>query len=63
MKKTIFWILAVVITLTSAYYQRKTGPNHPKNVKITLSDETLKFKLIRSGDSNEDLVIKIPQFD
>jgi len=63
MKKTLFWILAVVITLASAYYQRKTGPNHPKDVKIILNEEPVKFKLIRSGDSNEDLAIEIPLID
>ena len=30
MKKVLFWILAVVITLGASIYQRKTGPTNPK---------------------------------
>ena len=60
MKKTLFWILAVVITLASAYYQRKTGPTYPKPVEIQLNDTNFEFELPRSGDSNEDCLIELP---
>ncbi len=63
MKKTLFWTLAIIITLASAYYQRKTGPTYPKNVEVELESEIVKFKLPRSGDSNKDQEIKIPLQD
>jgi len=29
----VFWVLAVVITLSASYYQRATGPTNPKSVQ------------------------------
>jgi hypothetical protein len=29
MKKTLFWVLSLIITLSFAVYQRKTGPTYP----------------------------------
>lgn len=60
MKKVIFWVLAIIITLSSAYYQRKTGPTYPKNFSLELSDETVEIKLPRSNVSEEDCAINIP---
>ena len=60
MKKFLIWTLAVFITLGSAYYQRKTGPTHPKKVVIQLSETQLKFKLLRNSDSDKDCIIEIP---
>ncbi|MBI9052547.1 MAG: hypothetical protein JEY96_01935 [Bacteroidales bacterium] len=60
MKKTIFWILAIIITLSSAYYQRKTGPTYPKKINIELSGNILDFKLPRSNVSEVDCFIEIP---
>ncbi|HAM10144.1 MAG: hypothetical protein A2X05_18525 [Bacteroidetes bacterium GWE2_41_25] len=48
MKKTILWILTIVITLGAAYYQRKTGPTHPKQIIVNLNDTIYKLKLVRS---------------
>ena len=48
MKKTLLWILTVLITLSAAYYQRKTGPTYPKQVKVTLNDTVYKLKFVRS---------------
>jgi hypothetical protein len=63
MKKTLFWILAVVITLASAVYQKKTGPTYPKKVEINILNTNVNFKLPRSGVSDEDLLVQIPKFD
>ncbi|MCD4833634.1 MAG: hypothetical protein K8R31_07545 [Bacteroidales bacterium] len=60
MKKILFWILAVAITLASAYYQRKTGPTYPKNTEIHFVENSIKFDLPRSGDSNEDHMVELP---
>ena len=33
MKKFLFWTIAVIITLASAFYQRISGPTYPMRVK------------------------------
>ncbi len=61
MKRTIiFWILALLITLGSAVYQRTTGPTYPINGKINLEGRDIKYSLSRShgGTTNHTVEIK-----
>jgi len=53
-RSTTFWILAFVITIASAYYQRRTGPTYPIRGKVTANAKQLSYKLERShgGESN-----------
>ena len=48
MKKTLLWILALIITLGAAYYQRKTGPTYPKRVSVVVNNTPYELKLVRS---------------
>jgi len=48
MKKTILWILAIIVTLGAAYYQRKTGPTNPRDTYLKVNDTLLKVRLVRS---------------
>ena len=49
MKTSLYWILAIVITLSAAYYQRKTGPTYPKQIEISvLMVQNMAQRLIRS---------------
>jgi hypothetical protein len=48
MKNSIYWILAFVITVGAAYYQRKTGPTYPKSEELTVNNQVYKVKLARS---------------
>lgn len=48
MKQIFYWILAIVITLSAAVYQKKTGPTYDKKVEISIDGQPYKFKLIRS---------------
>jgi len=59
MKKTLLWIIAVVITLGAAIYQRKTGPTYPRAEKVTLSDSTYTLELIRTSGAR-DARVKLP---
>lgn len=59
MKKIILWVVAVVITLSAAVYQRLTGPTHPKRVKLEIVDKTFKLKLLRSHGGVEDAPIEL----
>jgi len=63
MKKSAYWLLAIVITLVLSVYQRMTGPTHPKSVTVELNGESYKIKLPRSGvQKDETVALKgIPQ--
>lgn len=56
MKKTVYWFLAIVITLVLSIYQRMTGPTHPKKVIVELNEEQYKLKLPRSGVQQDEIV-------
>jgi hypothetical protein len=58
-KKIIFWILTVIITLFTAYYQRTTGPTYPKSFKVLANNTELKFSLPRSQNGYTDCPVKI----
>ncbi len=60
MKKTIlFWILAFIITITSAVYQRVTGPTYPLSGTIQFEGQNIKYKLERSHSTSSDYGITI----
>ena len=56
MKKSVYWLLAIVITLILSVYQRMTGPTYPKKVTIELNGENYKIKLPRSGVQHDETV-------
>jgi hypothetical protein len=58
-KTTLFWILAIIITIISAVYQRVTGPTHALSGKVLLDGNEISYKLERSYESTEDYVIRI----
>ena len=54
-----WWIIAIVFTLSLAVYQRLTGPTHPKRGNIEMDGTVVKYKLLRSSDSDKAAKIKI----
>jgi len=62
-KKVIFWILTVVITLFTAYYQRTTGPTYPKRFKVMIDSTEYKYSLPRSQNGYSDCKVKIALAD
>ncbi len=50
LKKVLFWVLAVVISLAAMFYQRMTGPTYPKKYEITYQNEEYQFSLPRSNN-------------
>jgi hypothetical protein len=54
MKKFLFWFLAVVITLGSAFYQRMTGPTHPLRGKAAVAGTEVRFRVPRSAETVRD---------
>ena len=56
MKKSVYWLLAIVITLILSVYQRMTGPTYPKKVTIELNGTSYQIKLPRSGVQHDETV-------
>lgn len=57
----ILWIIAFVLTLAIAFYQRVTGPTHPVKASITLNGTGVKAKFDRnhSGDGDQPVIIEL----
>lgn len=64
MKKTrLLWIAALIFTLSSAYYQRLTGPTHPVRGTVELEGEQISYRLIRSFAGGTDAPIRLEVTD
>ena len=66
MRRTfLFWIIAFVVTLASAYYQRITGPTYPLSGTVNIDGEKVNYKLNRSHSTSADcpVLIKINKSD
>lgn len=63
LRKTLFWVIAVVITLSASVYQRMTGPTYPLDIKITTGEESYKIDLPRShgGETDCQIVVTVPK--
>lgn len=59
MKKFILWLLAFIITIAAAYYQRKTGPTYPRSVNVSVNDSAYTLRFVRSIDLSERSEIKL----
>ncbi len=56
-------MVAVVLTLSSAIYQRMTGPTYPISGTVKINDLTIDYRLLRSHDTGVDAEIRIPASD
>ncbi|MDD8032119.1 MAG: hypothetical protein PHQ25_09045 [Acidobacteriota bacterium] len=63
MRKTLLWLLAIIITLSSAIYQRQTGPTYPWSGQVSFFGEEIKFSLPRSADNTDNcqVVVELPE--
>lgn len=59
MKTSLYWTLAIVITLSAAYYQRKTGPTYPKQIDISVNGTEYGQRLIRSIEIGSGKEVKL----
>ncbi len=62
MKRVLVFGLALIITLLAAIYQKLTGPTYPIKFTYSVSEQTYKAKLIRSGGSHSDtqIILELP---
>jgi hypothetical protein len=55
----LFWILAILVTLGSAAYQRLTGPTYPLSGTTDLGGEKFAFRLDRSHGGDGDHEVRV----
>ncbi len=60
MRKGLFWLLAVVITLASAVYQRRTGPSYPLRGKAVVGGAEIRYRLPRTAETAGDAEVSLP---
>ncbi len=58
-KLTSIWIVSIIIMALFAVYQRATGPTYPVSGKIAINSAEIKYKLLRTSDSQGDAEVKI----
>lgn len=65
MKGWMLWVLAVVITLASAFYQRTTGPTYEVRVNTEVAGAEVRGELLRSHSVSADLpvALEVPDTD
>jgi hypothetical protein len=54
-----FWMLGVLITFFTAYFQRVTGPTYPVSGAVTLGDREIAYKLDRTHPGSTNAPIRI----
>jgi hypothetical protein len=55
------WIVAFVVTVLLAVFQRMTGPSHPIRGRVVLSNgESVSYSLPRSNEGRDGILIEIP---
>jgi len=59
MKKTIFWGLALIITISAAIYHQQTGPTYPKRITVSVNDTVFDLKMVRSLGLDERSEVKL----
>jgi len=52
--------VALALTLASAVWQRLSGPTHPARGTAALGEESLRYRLPRSGVTGSDLALGVP---
>ena len=62
MRTVLFWVIAVVVTLASGMYQRRTGPTYPMSGTATVQGQSVAYSLPRShgGDGDQEIRITTP---
>ncbi len=60
MRKGLFWTLAVIITLGSAFYQRRTGPTYELRGKASVAGTEIRYELPRSAETTAEAEVSLP---
>jgi len=57
------WLIAILLFLLSAVYQRMTGPTHPVRGSIVFGSETISYKLERNHGGESDHRVEVSVVD
>jgi len=62
LKTALIWLIAVVVTLASAVYQRMTGPTYPVDGELELAGRTIPWEMERTweGDTDQEISVEVP---
>jgi hypothetical protein len=63
LRNIYLWILAILITLASVFYQRITGPSYPQKGKVNINGKVLVYSLERSHITSEDFKLRVETND
>lgn len=58
-RSVLLWVIAFVLTLLTAYYQRVTGPTYPLSGEIKFDKQLIKYNLLRTHGGETDCEIKL----
>lgn len=58
-KTFLLWLIAVILTVSSAVYQRLTGPTYPIKDSIEIDGTEIDYRLLTSHYTSSDAVMKI----
>jgi len=59
LKSGLLWLFAFLFTAGLAIYQRKTGPTYPVSGNVTIENQQIQYKLIRTADVGRDAEVRI----
>lgn len=62
-KNRVLWVIAIVVTLASAVYQRMTGPTYPAKGHVVLGGKDINYRLERTHDTLADQVVHVEVVD
>lgn len=57
---TVLWVAAVILMLSAAVYQERTGPTYPVKGEILVNGKPQRYRLPRSEESVRDARIAVP---
>ena len=62
-RSVLYWVVAVVVTLASARWQRMSGPTYPVNGEVELGQERIAIELTRSHGGEGDQPVRVRAAD
>jgi hypothetical protein len=57
----LLWVLAIVLMMTAAVYQRRTGPTYPLRGTVAIAGVDHSYKFLRSNNSTHDARVEFPR--
>ncbi len=59
LKKVLFWVLAFIITISAAIFQRKTGPTYELRTQFAYEGQNYQLEFLRSHEIGKPCIIDI----